>query len=63
MLVIRREVRLAVGGFSEIDYAEESALMNRLRARGVNQWRLDKRSCVYHCSHADTITHNRAVAG
>ena len=63
MLAIRREAILAVGGFPEIDYAEESVLMARLVAAGVRQRRLDERSYVYHRTHADTITRNRAIAG
>ncbi len=63
MLAIRREPLLEVGGFPDLDYAEESALMTRLLAHGVIQRRLDQRSYVYHRGHADTLTMNRQRAG
>lgn len=62
MLTIRREVILQAGGFPEVSYAEDSALMAQLLARGVRlQW-LTHRSYVYHRNHADTITGNRVAA-
>jgi glycosyltransferase involved in cell wall biosynthesis len=63
MLTVRREALLSVGGFPELDYAEESALMTRLLADGVTCQRLPHRSYVYHRDHTDTITHHRAQAG
>lgn len=60
-LAMRREAILAVGGFPEIDYAEEFGLMTRLLAAGIHLRRLDERSCVDHRSHADTITRNRML--
>lgn len=59
MLAIRREALLAVGGFPELDYAEESALMANLLALGVSHRRLQERSYIYHRGHPDTITMNR----
>lgn len=63
MLVVRRDLLLAAGGFPELDYAEESALMRRLRTHGLRQRRLSERTYVYHRGHADTLTHNRLLAG
>lgn len=63
MLTVRRKALLRVGGFPELDYAEESALMTRLLADGVTCQRLPHRSYVYHREHVDTITHHRARAG
>lgn len=60
MLVIRRDVILAAGGFPDIGYAEESALMDRLVCSGVRLQRLQDRSYVYHRSHTDSITLNRS---
>ena len=62
MLVIRREALLAVGGFPDLDYAEEAALMSRLLDHGVSHRRLNERSYVYHRTHADTLTANRSLA-
>lgn len=59
MLAVRREVILAAGGFPDVGYAEESALMDRLMASGVHTRRLLERSYIYHRSHADSITFNR----
>jgi glycosyltransferase involved in cell wall biosynthesis len=58
MIVVRREAILAVGGFPEIGYAEDSALVKRLVVGGVRARRLEDRSYVYHRDHADTITKN-----
>ena len=58
MIVVRREAILAVGGFPEIRYAEDSALVKKLVVGGVRSRRLDERSYVYHRDHADTITQN-----
>jgi glycosyltransferase involved in cell wall biosynthesis len=63
MLVIRRESLVLAGGFPELDYAEESALVEHLVARGVRQRRLDERSYVYHRNHPDSITRQRQCAG
>jgi glycosyltransferase involved in cell wall biosynthesis len=56
MLVLRREVMLAAGGFPDIAYAEESALMQRLLANGGRRGYLAHRSYVYHRSHAGSLT-------
>ena len=63
MLAVRRKSILAVGGFPELGYAEESALLQRLLADGVRGARLNERSYVYHRGHADTITHRRMQSG
>ena len=63
MLAVRRESILAVGGFPELGYAEEAALLQRLLADGVRSARLNERSYVYHRGHADTITHRRMQSG
>lgn len=59
MIVVRREAIVAVGGFSEIRYAEDSALVKKLVVVGVRSRKLRDRSHVYHRDHADTITQNR----
>ena len=59
MIVVRREAILAVGGFPEIRYAEDSALVKKLVVGGVRSRKLRDRSYVYHRDHADTITQNR----
>lgn len=56
MLVLRRKVMLAAGGFPNIAYAEESALMQRLLANGARRGYLARRSYVYHRSHTDSLT-------
>jgi GT2 family glycosyltransferase len=63
MLAITRLSLLAVGGFPDLDYAEESVLISRLRATGIRQRRLHERTCVYHREHADAITRTRQLAG
>lgn len=60
MLTVRREVLLDAGGFPNLAYAEESALMTRLLADQVCCRRLPYRSYVYHRGHTDTITSHRA---
>ncbi|MEO7051087.1 MAG: glycosyltransferase family A protein [Rhodanobacter sp.] len=62
MLTVRREALLNVGGFPNLRYAEESALMTRLLAAGIGCQRLPHRSYVYHRGHSDTITHNQRRA-
>ncbi|WP_458071960.1 glycosyltransferase family 2 protein [Rhodanobacter sp. BL-MT-08] len=62
MIVVRREAILAVGGFPEIRYAEDSALVKKLVVGGVRSRKLRERSYVYHRDHADTITQNRLRA-
>ncbi|MEO8998886.1 MAG: glycosyltransferase family A protein [Rhodanobacter sp.] len=62
MLTIRREAILQAGGFPEVSYAEDSALMTRLKATGIRTQWLTHRSYVYHRNHADTITGNRSAA-
>ena len=59
MIVVRSEAILAVGGFPEIRYAEDSALVKKLVVGGVRSRKLHERSYVYHRDHADTITQNR----
>lgn len=59
MLAIRREVIVAAGGFPDVAYGEESALLDCLVAGGVRLARLQERSYVYHRGHADSITLNR----
>ncbi len=61
MLVLRRDVLLAAGGFPEIAYAEESALMQRLLANGVRRGHLARRTYVYHRGHAGSLTHGRPL--
>lgn len=63
MLTVRREALLQAGGFPNLAYAEESALMTRVLADGVSCRRLPHRSYVYHRDHTDTITHQRANTG
>jgi glycosyltransferase involved in cell wall biosynthesis len=58
MIVVRREAILAVGGFPEIGYAEDSAMVKRLVVAGVRTRRLEARSYIYYRDHADTITQN-----
>ncbi|WEN14244.1 glycosyltransferase family A protein [Rhodanobacter sp. AS-Z3] len=62
MLTIRREAILQAGGFPEIGYAEDSALMRRLLASGMRIGRLTQRSYVYHRSHVDSVTSNQVAA-
>ena len=59
MMTVRRDALLQVGGFPELAYAEESALMTRLLAAGVHCRRLPHRSYIYHRGHTDTITRNQ----
>lgn len=58
MLTIRLEAILQAGGFPDISYAEDSALMARLQANGIRTQWLMQRSYVYHRNHTDTITAN-----
>jgi glycosyltransferase involved in cell wall biosynthesis len=60
MLTIRREAILQAGGFPDVRYAEDSALMSRLLATGIRMQQLTHRSYVYHRNHADSITRNHA---
>ncbi len=62
MLVLRRELMLAVGGFPDLAYAEESALMQRLLANGGQRGYLARRSYVYHRSHAGSITRGQPLS-
>lgn len=59
MLTIRRKPLLNVGGFPDLAYAEESALMARLLTAGIRSRRLPCRSYVYHRDHTDSLTKNR----
>lgn len=61
MLVLRRELMLAVGGFPDLPYAEESALMQRLLAHGGQRGYLARRSYIYHRSHANSITRDQRL--
>lgn len=59
MVLVRREAIQGVGGFPEVAYAEDAAMISRLVLAGVRTRQLAKRSYVYHRDHADTITHNQ----
>lgn len=59
MIVVRREVILAAGGFPELAYAEDSAMISRLLVDGARTRQLAQRSYVYYRDHANTITHNQ----
>ncbi len=59
MLLVRREAMLAIGGFPDVGYGEESGLMQRLLARGILSGRLDARTYVYHRGHARSLTLDR----
>ncbi len=56
MLVLRRQAMLAAGGFPDVAYAEESALMQRLLAIGARRGNLARRTYVYHRSHPESLT-------
>lgn len=60
MIVVRREVILAAGGFPELAYAEDTAMISRLVASGARTRQLAQRSYVYHRDHSDSITHNQS---
>lgn len=60
MLTVRRETILRAGGFPEIRYAEDAALMTQLRIMGTRTAWLTHRSYVYHRDHADSITARQA---
>lgn len=62
MIVVRREAILAIGGFPELAYAEDTAMVSRLVINGARTRKLAQRSYVYHRDHADTITHNHRLA-
>lgn len=62
MLTIRREAILQAGGFPQIGYAEDSALISRLLASGLRMEWLPDRSYVYHRNHVDSITGNQVAA-
>lgn len=62
MLTVRRDTLLEAGGFPNLAYAEDSALMTRLLASGVCCQRLPHPSYVYHREHTDTITKNHIQA-
>ncbi|MBW8368939.1 MAG: glycosyltransferase family 2 protein [Arenimonas sp.] len=61
MLVLRRELMLAVGGFPDLAYAEESALMRRLLAHGGQRGYLARRSYVYHRNHPESLTREQRL--
>jgi GT2 family glycosyltransferase len=60
MLTVRREAILRVGGFPEVSYAEDAALMAQLRIMGTRTAWLTHRTYVYHRDHADSITGHQA---
>lgn len=60
MLTVRREAILRVGGFPEVSYAEDAALMTQLRIVGTRIAWLTHRTYVYHRDHADSITSHQA---
>lgn len=59
MLLVRREAMLAIGGFPEVDYGEESGLLQRLQAAGTRAGRLGARTYIYHRGHASSLTLDR----
>lgn len=59
MLTVHKAALLQAGGFPELAYAEDSALMTRLLAAGIRSQRLPHRSYVYHRDHSDSLTKNR----
>jgi GT2 family glycosyltransferase len=60
MLTVRREAILRVGGFPDVGYAEDAALMTQLQIMGTRTAWLTHRSYVYHREHADSITGRQA---
>ena len=56
MLVLRKETLLAAGGFPDVPYAEESALMRQLLSGGARRGYLARRTYVYHRGHAQSLT-------
>ncbi|HXD35004.1 MAG TPA: hypothetical protein VN624_00005, partial [Rhodanobacter sp.] len=60
MLTVRREAILRVGGFPDVGYAEDAALMTQLQIMGTRTAWLTHRSYVYHREHADGITGRQA---
>jgi glycosyltransferase involved in cell wall biosynthesis len=60
MLTVRREAILRAGGFPDISYAEDAALMTQLRIMGTRTAWLTHRTYVYHRDHADSITGHQA---
>lgn len=63
MLLVRREALLAIGGFPDLGYAEESGLLLRLQAAGISTGRLGARTYVYHRGHASSLTLDRQRLG
>jgi hypothetical protein len=61
MLTVRRELMVQVAGFPDVDYAEESGLLERLVHAGAAVQRLHERSYVYYRGHADSITQRRRL--
>ena len=59
MLLVRREAMLAIGGFPDIRYGEESALLQRLVSSGIGSARLGARTYIYHRDHANSLTLDR----
>lgn len=59
MLLVRRECLLAIGGFPDVGYAEESGLLQRLHDAGTRTGRLGARTYIYHRGHASSLTLDR----
>ena len=59
MLLVRREAMLAIGGFPDVRYAEESALLQRFVASGISSARLGARTYIYHRDHGSSLTLDR----
>jgi glycosyltransferase involved in cell wall biosynthesis len=60
MLTVRREAILRVGGFPDVGYAEDAALMTQLQIMGTRTAWLTHRTYVYRREHADSITGRQA---
>jgi len=60
MLTVRRAAILHAGGFPDVNYAEDAALMTQLRIMGTRTAWLTHRTYVYHRDHADSITGRQA---
>ncbi len=59
MLLVRRDSLLAVGGFPDMRYGEEAALMQKLWASGSRAARLAARTYTYHRGHPSSLTLDR----
>jgi glycosyltransferase involved in cell wall biosynthesis len=63
MLTIKRDIIMAVGGFPDISYAEDTALFEKLITGSVRTQRLETRTYIYHREHANSLTHERMRNG